>query len=91
MGSVGVKLGYIARAEKDLTFKDNSGAKVWDIAAPQAILEAAGGKFTTMSGRPFNYNRIQTRGGILASNGVSHDEVVRRAAPVLKALGRSKK
>lgn len=88
MGSVGVKLGYIARAEQDLTFKDNSSAKVWDIAAPQAILEAAGGRFTSMTGQAFNYNRIQTRGGILATNGVSHDEVVRRASAVLHAKSR---
>ncbi len=85
IGSVGVKLGYIARGEHDLTFKDNSQAKVWDIAGPQAILEAAGGKFTTMTGRAFNYNRIHTNGGILATNGVAHAEVVRRAAPVLRA------
>ena len=89
MGSIGVKVGFLARAEHDLTFKDNSKAKVWDIAGPQAIIEAAGGRFTTLTGQPFNYQRIATSGGILATNGLVHDAVVRTAAPIIRSLARS--
>jgi 3'(2'), 5'-bisphosphate nucleotidase len=79
MGSVGVKLGRIADGEYDISFKPaNKSTHPWDIAAPDAILTIAGGKFTTVAGKPFAYDRIDIPGGLLATNGASHDDVVRQ-------------
>jgi 3'(2'), 5'-bisphosphate nucleotidase len=77
MGSVGVKLGVIGRGWADITFKPTAHNKPWDIAAPQAILEAAGGRFTKMDGSPFNYNKMNDSGGLLATNGAAHERVLR--------------
>jgi 3'(2'), 5'-bisphosphate nucleotidase len=78
MGSVGVKLGLIGRGEAEITFKASARAKLWDIAAPHAILAAAGGRFTKMDGSPFNYNKMINQGGLLATNGAAHEPVLRR-------------
>jgi 3'(2'), 5'-bisphosphate nucleotidase len=83
MGSVGVKLGRIADGEYDVSFKPaDKSTHPWDIAAPDAILTFAGGRFTTLTGRSFPYNRIDIPGGLLASNGVAHNPLLRRFAPL---------
>jgi 3'(2'), 5'-bisphosphate nucleotidase len=86
MGSVGIKLGLIARGEKDITFKPSPVVKAWDIAAPHAILEAAGGRFTTMEGARFRYDTIHNRCGLLATNGRNHDAVAARLAPIYREV-----
>jgi len=45
--------------------------KVWDLAAVKAVVEAAGGRFTDLSGR-----RTADGGSALSSNGRLHDEVL---------------
>jgi len=51
---------------------------LWDLCAPQLILEEAGGRITDRYGKPFNYAQQETvnRNGIIASNGVDHDGIV---------------
>jgi 3'(2'), 5'-bisphosphate nucleotidase len=90
MGSVGVKLGLIAGGEHDITFKPSRVIKAWDIAAPQAILEGAGGRFTRMDGQPFRYDDIHNTGGLLASNGAAHDEIAERIAPIYRDVAARK-
>ena len=46
--------------------------KIWDIAAPVAIIEAAGGKCTDIDGNPITTDTTT----IIASNGKVHDEIV---------------
>lgn len=46
--------------------------KIWDIGALAAIIEAAGGRCTDLDGKPIT---IATD-GILASNGLIHDEIL---------------
>jgi len=48
---------------------------VWDYAAPQLVTEEAGGRVTTMDGGP-----TVDGGSVLTSNGVIHDEALRRLA-----------
>ncbi|VDN53586.1 unnamed protein product [Dracunculus medinensis] len=58
----------------------NSGCKKWDTAAPEAVLKAAGGNFTDVSGRLFYYGadaQVVNTGGIIAtSNWVKHEDIV---------------
>jgi len=48
---------------------------LWDFAAPQVILEEAGGRMTTFEGGPPVH-----KGSVLSTNGLLHDEVLRRLA-----------
>lgn len=47
----------------------------WDLAAPQVVLEEAGGRCTTFEGGPLGHDR-----SMLATNGLVHDEVLARLA-----------
>jgi len=90
-GSVGLKVGLIARQTADLYIHLSPRTKFWDTCAPQIILEEAGGKLTDLFGFPFRYdlNDVQNHNGILATNGAIHDEVLQRLKPLLNEFGRS--
>jgi len=64
--------------------------KQWDTCAPEIILQEAGGKLTDLFGRPLRYNspEVQNRNGIVASNGVAHQEVIDALGPLLAEFGR---
>ncbi|HVY44340.1 MAG TPA: 3'(2'),5'-bisphosphate nucleotidase CysQ [Minicystis sp.] len=74
-GSVGVKVSRIANGSADLYVHGARGAKRWDTCAPEAILVAAGGRFTDLRGEPIDYARptLAQTGGILASNALLFD------------------
>lgn len=80
-GSVGVKVARLTTGEADLYVHDGGGAKRWDTCAPDAILTAAGGRFTDLDGRAVDYASadLVLQRGMLASNGHLH-------APVMDAL-----
>jgi len=84
-GSVGLKVGLLVKQESDLYIHPNSKTKEWDTAAPQIILEEAGGKMTDCWGKPLVYNKEDTynRKGFVASNGKAHAEIVARIEPFL--------
>jgi histidinol-phosphatase len=48
---------------------------LWDFAAPQVVVEVAGGRMTTFEGGPPVH-----RGSVVTTNGHLHDEVLRRLA-----------
>lgn len=77
-GSVGVKVARIAAGEADLYVHGGRGAKLWDGCAPEAILTAAGGRFTDIEGEHINYasSDLGLDNGIVASNGALHDTVL---------------
>jgi 3'(2'), 5'-bisphosphate nucleotidase len=83
-GSVGVKVARLAQARADLYVHGGAGAKRWDTCAPEAVLVAAGGRFTDLAGEPIDYAcaDLAVRRGIVASNGALHEAVlgVTRAA-----------
>ncbi len=74
-GSVGVKVARVATGTADLYVHGGKGPKLWDTCAPEAILIAAGGRFTELSGAPIDYARgsLAQAGGILASNAALYD------------------
>ena len=88
-GSVGLKCGLIARREADLYLHPAPGIKEWDSAAPEAILRAAGGLMTDCWGRALRYNKedVAQHGGLVASNGRRHADIIRLMAPVLEEAG----
>ena len=89
-GSVGIKVGLIIERQCDLYVHLSSRTKQWDTCAPEIVLAEAGGRFTDLFGEPLAYNHpdVQNRNGLIASNGVTHGEVVERLAPLLEEFGR---
>lgn len=69
-GSVGLKVGLICEREADLYVHLSRHSSAWDACAPDAILRAAGGRFTDLGGEPFVYGGedLENKRGILACN-----------------------
>ena len=91
-GSIGLKVGLIAERQADAYIHLSPRTKVWDTCAPQIILEEAGGVLTDLYGEKYRYDRedLQNHGGIVATNGAAHEEVIARLRPILSGLGRLK-
>jgi 3'(2'), 5'-bisphosphate nucleotidase len=88
-GSVGLKVGLIARQLADLYLHPSPGCKEWDLCAPQALLEAAGGRITDCWGNPIWYNKrdVRAHNGLVASNGAIHELVVDTVARICEEFG----
>ncbi len=88
-GSVGVKVGLISRQLADLYPHPSPGCKEWDICAPAALLEAAGGQITDCWGSPLTFNKrdVRAHNGLLASNGQSHAQIVAVVAGICEEFG----
>ncbi len=89
LGSVGLKIGMIARGDADVYVEPGPATKLWDACAPDAILRAAGGQFTTILGQPVAYGGLPLNNphGLLATNGFCHERVVHALQPVVRELG----
>ena len=90
IGSVGGKVATILRGETDLyiSLSGKSAPKDWDMAAPEAVLRAAGGCFSHADGRPLAYNSgdVRQAGCLIASHGPSHRQLCERAAAAMAAI-----
>ncbi len=84
LGSVGLKLGLIALAERDLYVNPSPRCKTWDTCAPEAVLVAAGGLMTDLHGDPLRYDQPDQlrRAGMVATNGHVHRAVIEKIAHV---------
>lgn len=84
LGSVGLKVGLVARGVCDL-YLATTVSKEWDICAPHALLIEAGGVLTNLCGEPLVYNKPDVAEclGLAASNGLAHDRIVDALAPLL--------
>jgi 3'(2'), 5'-bisphosphate nucleotidase len=89
-GSVGLKVGFLAQKFADIYIHLSPHTKFWDTAAPQIILEEAGGKLTDIFGGKIKYDikDVRNHNGILSSNGVSHEKTVLHLKPLLTEFGR---
>ncbi|MFI5308611.1 MAG: 3'(2'),5'-bisphosphate nucleotidase CysQ [Polyangiales bacterium] len=85
-GSVGLKVGCIVKREADLYVHISDRSSKWDACGPEAILRAAGGRFTDLLGRPIDYreNDLRNASGLLACNAAAFDAVL----PVVSAVAR---
>lgn len=90
MGSVGGKVAAILRGESDLyvSLSGRSAPKDWDMAAPEAVLRAAGGDFSHADGRPLLYNTgdVRQAGCLVASHGVLQAEICGLAAAAMARI-----
>jgi 3'(2'), 5'-bisphosphate nucleotidase len=88
VGSVGYKVGKIAADEADLYVAVTAAIQLWDTAAPQAILHAAGGRFLDLDGQPLRYGGpgLHHARGLLATNGACAEAVVERLAGLFPDL-----
>lgn len=91
-GSVGLKVGLIAEQTCDAYIHLSPRTKMWDICAPQIILEEAGGKLTDLWGEKYRYDigDVQNWGGIVATNSKIHAETIKKLRPLLTEFGRLK-
>ncbi|PRQ04410.1 adenosine-3'(2'),5'-bisphosphate nucleotidase [Enhygromyxa salina] len=83
--STGVKVSMVARGEAEIYAHPTAGTKLWDSAAPQALLHAAGGRLTDMRGDPLVYTGPEVandRGLLATARGVDHDALVERLRPL---------
>ena len=89
-GSVGIKVGLICEQQCDLYVHLSPRTKQWDTCAPEIILHESGGRITDLFGQPLRYNvaEVQNRNGLVASNGVVHEKIVRALRPLLDEFGR---
>jgi 3'(2'), 5'-bisphosphate nucleotidase len=88
-GSVGLKIGLIARGVADVYMEPGPYTKLWDGCGPEAILRAAGGQFTNVLGEQLHYGLTQLKNthGLVATNGAYHEKVIKGLEPVAKELG----
>jgi 3'(2'), 5'-bisphosphate nucleotidase len=84
VGSVGLKVGLVARAACDL-YLATTVSKEWDLCAPHALLLEAGGVLTNLCGEQLVYNKrdVTECTGLVASNGLAHTRIVETLAPLL--------
>ncbi|MEZ5307774.1 MAG: 3'(2'),5'-bisphosphate nucleotidase CysQ [Pyrinomonadaceae bacterium] len=89
-GSVGLKVGLIAKRNADVYLHLSPHTKFWDSAAPEIIVEEAGGTITDIFGNRMDYSLADVRNhnGVLVSNNRVHDEIVERLRPLLNEFGR---
>jgi 3'(2'), 5'-bisphosphate nucleotidase len=88
VGSVGYKVGKIAADEADLYVAATGAISLWDTAAPEAILHAAGGRFLDLDGNALHYGGpgLKHPRGLLATNGACADAVTARLAGKFPSL-----
>jgi 3'(2'), 5'-bisphosphate nucleotidase len=77
-GSVGVKVARVATGAAELYVHGGTGVKLWDTCGPEAILVAAGGRFSDLDGEPIDYayGGLQLENGLVATNAALHDAVI---------------
>jgi 3'(2'), 5'-bisphosphate nucleotidase len=80
VGSIGCKIAAIVeqRADVYVSLSGTSAPKDWDLAAPELILTAAGGRFTHQNGTPLRYNQgdVTQWGCAIASTGEWHQQLL---------------
>ena len=88
-GSVGLKAGLIAERQADLYLHISDKSSMWDACGPEAVLRAAGGRFTDMAGKPYHYSGtdMRNRRGILACNAAAFDAVLPVAQSAARTTG----
>ena len=90
VGSVGCKVATILRGETDLyiSLSGRSAPKDWDMAAPEAVLLAAGGRFThaDLSDLTYNTGDVRQAGCLIASHGKAHVALGERATRAMAEI-----
>ena len=92
MGSIGCKISSIVKGDADiyisLSLPGASSPKDWDFAAPEAILNAAGGAITYIDNKEIAYNQrnFEQPGIIVASNNKqNHRKICSEISEIIRA------
>lgn len=77
-GSVGLKCAAIAQGDAELYLHPSPKSSRWDSCAPEAVLRAAGGRFTNIHGERYCYNssEIKNLDGLFACHPALFDEAL---------------
>lgn len=77
-GSAGVKATRIAAGEADVYAQPGRAGALWDACAPEALVNAAGGRATDARGTIIDYaaRELPNHHGFVATNGLLHDAVL---------------
>ena len=88
-GSVGLKVGQIARQIADIYIHPSPGCKEWDLCAPEAIVTAAGGTMTDCWGNNLTYNKrdVRAHNGLVVSNGQIHEQILSSVIEIVEKAG----
>ncbi len=80
VGSAGLKGAEVAAGSADAYVGPGAVGKRWDVCAVDALVSAAGGRFTDGLGRPFDYRAesLTNDQGLVATNGHLHAAVLER-------------
>tara|TARA_B100000700_G_scaffold324577_1_gene431080 strand:- start:71 stop:985 length:915 start_codon:yes stop_codon:yes gene_type:complete len=83
IGSVGCKIASILRGESDvyISLSGKTAPKDWDMAAPHALIQAAGGCFSHADEANLIYKNpgYSQSGCLIASHGKSHKQICKKA------------
>lgn len=90
-GSAGLKGVAVAEGSADIYASPWRAGKRWDACAIDAIVSAAGGRFSDAHGGAIDYRaqELSNANGLLATNGVLHDVIVERLARLRAARARA--
>lgn len=85
--SFGLKVGLIANGKAEIYLTTSGKTSIWDSAPNIVILEEAGGKITDLNGNDLivDPNNRYNENGILATNGLRHEEILETVRKVLSA------
>ena len=74
-----LKVADISSGNAELYFTTTNKIKQWDTCASYCLITEAGGKMTDMFGNDIKYNtdKLNHENGILVSNGLIHDQIIR--------------
>ncbi len=77
-----LKVAEICMGLADLYLTSSNKIKQWDTCASYCLITEAGGKMTDMRGNEIFYNteRINHENGLLVTNGLIHDQIIRKYA-----------
>ncbi|WP_447970341.1 3'(2'),5'-bisphosphate nucleotidase CysQ family protein [Nitrospira sp. M1] len=87
-GSVGLKIGAIAKHDADAYIEPGPFTSLWDACAPEAIIRGAGGRFTNIYGEAilYGYDTLKNTKGLVATNGACHDHVIQSISPITEQI-----
>ncbi|MBI4907875.1 MAG: 3'(2'),5'-bisphosphate nucleotidase CysQ [Acidobacteria bacterium] len=88
-GSLGTKVGMIARGTAHAYVHAGTRTYQWDTCAGEVILQEAGGSLTDMNGHALHYGGADLRNlhGVVASNGKIHHKLIQAAQARASAAG----
>jgi 3'(2'), 5'-bisphosphate nucleotidase len=92
LGSAGLKGTAVAAGNADVYMGPGMIGKRWDVCATDALVTAAGGKFSDGCGDLFDYRteNLTNQRGLVATNGLLHDEVLARLRPFTTSASRER-